>query len=393
MKKFCCQRKVEACYLCFLSSLLLMSVSIFFASCKMTAEGIISVSDNVKTPVLLEFSQKSVDSLSLYFSKEVELSDLEVRSGNMSAVGELIFSGEQIKVEPVGSHGEKQVLDLKVENQARDVENQGFQIQVIFTEIQKLYAGESYIFSGVAHDQEGNSLSFQVPFNGFNERVAGVVLSEVRTEASNADKENAKIEYVELYVHTPGNLAGISLSSAIDEKKYGEYVFPQVEVKKGEYILVHFRTAEEYKGRCIDETDSNLNASTAPDSCSDVRDFWVSGTSARLGKDDAIVLRQRSPGSLMDVLLYARSDISETARKTLIPVAQELVVEGGWSGGADISSWVVSDGLSTTKILARQNIAQIQKAAEDGLELPVARKEDWLVKSGATPGLANFSDK
>ena len=376
MKKFFNQRKVEACYLCFLSSLLLMSVSIFFASCKMTAEGIISVSDNVKTPVLLEFSQKSVDSLSLYFSKEVELSDLEVRSGNMSAVGELIFSGEQIKVEPVGSHGEKQVLDLTVENQARDVENQGFQIQVIFTEIQKLYAGESYIFSGVAHDQEGNSLSFQVPFNGFNERVAGVVLSEVRTEASNDDKENAKIEYVELYVHTPGNLAGISLSSAIDEKKYGEYVFPQVEVKKGEYILVHFRTAEEYKGRCIDETDSNLNASTA-----------------RLGKDDAIVLRQRSPGSLMDVLLYARSDISETARKTLIPVAQELVVEGGWSGGADISSWVVSDGLSTTKILARQNIAQIQKAAEDGLELPVARKEDWLVKSGATPGLANFSDK
>ena len=186
VKKFFNQRKVEACYLCFLSSLLLMSVSIFFASCKMTAEGIISVSDNVKNPVLLEFSQKSVDSLSLYFSKEVELSDLEVRSGNMSAVGELIFSGEQIKVEPVGSHGEKQVLDLKVENQ-------GFQIQVIFTEIQKLYAGESYIFSGVAHDQEGNSLSFQVPFNGFNERVAGVVLSEVRTEASNADKRMRRL--------------------------------------------------------------------------------------------------------------------------------------------------------------------------------------------------------
>lgn len=389
LKKFC-SKKIDSRFFCFFVALCLMCISIFSVSCKMTAEGIQSASDDVETPVLLDFSQNSAESLSLSFTEKVQVSDLEVRSGNPSTIGEIVFSQEQIVV--TEGH-QRDVLDLEDGTTEGREQASGFQLQVVFTESQQLEMGATYIFSGVAHDQEGNSLLFQLPFYGFNRNVAGVVLSEVRTEASNADKKNAKIEYVELYVHTPGNLAGISLSSAIDEKKYGEYVFPQVEVKKGEYILVHFRTAEEYKGRCIDETDSNLNASTAPDSCSDVREFWVSGTSARLGKDDAIVLRQRSSGSLMDVLLYARSDISETARKTLIPVARELVAEGGWSGGADISSWVVSDGLSTTKILARQNIAQIQQAAENGLELPMARKEDWLVKSGATPGLANFSDK
>ncbi len=388
LKKFCCQKNI---YLCFFIPFLLMCVSIFSVSCKMTAEGIISTAEDVGSPVLLEFSQDSAECVSLSFTEKVELLNLEVRSGNLSTMGDLIFSGEQITVTERGLEQQDGVAGQDVH--LAEEEEGGSLLQVVFSDSHVLEAGQSYMLSGVAQDSQGNSLLFQVPFHGFNQNVAGVVFSEVRSGYS-----KPKVEYIELYVHTGGDMAGIVLSAT---NKDFEYVFPSVEVAAGEYLVLHMRTLEQESGH-VDELDGNLNASTASDSCENARDLWVPLTEKIVGNSDVLVLRERTNGKMMDALLYAHPEISETIKKKTLPVAQLAVDSGAWQGSPELDGWAFSDGLTnsaSTRSLSRQNIAQIQQSAENGLELPVASKEDWLVtmkvgqELGITPGLPNSSNR
>lgn len=389
LKKFC-SKKIDSRFFCFFVALCLMCISIFSVSCKMTAEGIQSASDDVETPVLLDFSQNSAESLSLSFTEKVQLSDLEVRSGNSSTIGELVFSQEQIVV--TEGH-QRDVLDLEDGTTEGREQASGFQLQVVFTESQQLEMGATYIFSGVAHDQEGNSLLFQLPFYGFNRNVAGVVLSEVSSEY-----DKPKVEFIELYVHRSGNLAGIELYSM---NKDFEYVFPAVEVAAGEYIVLHMRTLAEESGH-VDELDNNLSASTAPDSCTGVRDLWVSSTSEIIGNSDVLVLRERSKGRLMDALLYISPKATDTVKKRILPAGDAVMAEGGWIAGEDGDSWLSSDGLTTVnRSLSRQNISEIQQAATAEHDIPVASKDVWIVtmkqkqsnEAGVTPGLPNSTTK
>lgn len=369
----------------FLAPCILGVASIVSVSCKMTTEGIVSRSEDVSPPVITSFSQVDHDFLLLDFSEEVRLSNLEVRSGAHTTMGSLVLGEYQLKTE---------LLPCADDGESWPQNDGGVSVSVNFGADHQLEAGETYILSGIAHDQEGNSLLFQLPFHGFNQHVAGVVLSEVRTEASNTAKANAKIEFVELYVHTSGNLAGISLYNASDDK-FGEYVFPSAEVTAGEYIVVHFRTMEEHAVGCLDETSDDLNVSTAPDSCDDVRDFWVPGTAARLGKSDVILLRERSGGKIVDALLYAEAGIKDSTQKKLVDAAQLAVKAGVWQGSDDGVTWVVSDGLTTTRTLSRQNLATIGLEADPGTGSLVAGEDDWFVvaTSSATPGQANSTER
>lgn len=389
MKKFC-SKKIDSCFFCFFVALCLMCISIFSVSCKMTAEGIQAASDDVETPILLDFSQKSEEHLSLSFTEKVRLSDLEVRSGNPSTMGELVFSQEQIAVT---EENKSDLLDLEDKTTEGIAQDAGFQVRVVFTESQRLEMGATYIFSGVAHDQEGNSLLFQLPFYGFNRNVAGVVLSEVSSEY-----DKPKVEFIELYVHRSGNLAGIELYSV---NKNFEYVFPAVEVSAGEYIVLHMRTLEEESGH-VDELDNNLSASTASDSCTGVRDLWVSSTSEIIGTSDVLVLRERAKGKLMDALLYISPKVSDTSKKKILPAGEDVIAEGGWIAGEDGESWLSSDGMTTVnRSLSRQNILEIQQAATALQEIPVASKDAWIVtmnhkqtkEPGVTPGLPNSTTR
>lgn len=368
--------------------MVLVCVSVASVSCRMTPEGVVSVSSDVSDPKMTKFSQESQDTLVLVFSEDVTLSNLEVRKGSKDNLGERVLSESQLEVRVTGSSS----LVAADGGEAAAKESQGMEAQILFKDTSELYVGESYILSGVAHDQDGNSLLFQIPFRGYNSKVAGVVLSEVRTEASNTAKANAKIEFVELYVHTSGDLAGISLYNAGDDKQ-GEYEFPSAEVTAGEYIVVHFRTMEEHAAGCIDEKGNDLNVSTAPDSCDDVRDFWVPGTAARLGKSDVILLRERSGGKIVDALLYAESDIKDSTQKKLVDAAQLAVKAGAWQGSDGVATWVVSDGLTTTRTLSRQNIAVIADGEKAERPVLVGSSTDWMVVKGATPGKANSTER
>lgn len=365
--------------------MVLMCASVASVSCRMTPEGVVSVSSDVNDPKMTGFSQESKDTLVLVFSEEVELSSLEVRKGDKENQGDIVISASEMKL-GIQSKGRESLVAADGE-EAVSMESQVVEARIQFSGTAKLEAGETYILSGVAHDQEGNSLLFQVPFYGYNDDVAGLVLSEVR---SGYDKP--KVEYVELYVHRSGNLAGISLYFT---NKDFEYVFPSAKVSAGDYIVLHMRALEGETGR-VDEVGDDLNASTASDSCSDARDFWAPSTSRIVGTNDVIVLRERQNGKVVDALLYAQSGISDAVAKRLIPVAQQMVDEGVWSGSVDFSTWASGEDLSntaTTRSLSRQNIAAVVDAEKAESPVLVGSSTDWMVVKGATPGQANSTDK
>lgn len=385
--------KVGSSFLCFFVALSLFSVSVFSVSCKMTAEGIVAVSEDVHNPVLSDFFQESEDSLVLCFSEEVFITNMEVRSAEEKTFGQLIVPSEKIEVAKVTQGGGKE-FSATDETTLPGTEGSGqVNVTVTFNDSFILETGFPYVLSGVAHDKKGNSLFFQVPFHGFNRNVAKIVLSEVK---SGYDKP--KVEFIEFYVYKPGNLAGITLNTV---NKDFEYVFPSVEVSEGEYIVLHMRTLSQETGH-VDEIEGDLNLSTAPDSCTDARDLWVPMEERIVGNSDVITLREWQNGRITDALLYAHPDISDTVRKKTLPVAQQLVEAGIWQGEKELAGWVQADGLtntSTTRSLSRQNIQAIVAAAEAEIDIPLPSPQDWFVTardgkiSGATPGLLNSTNR
>ena len=348
-----------------LSIFFLVSITLFSISCKITEEGIETIEQDLENPILLEFSQKDEKTFSLVFSEEVSVNEIQIHNEQ-----ELLYNENFIQVEK-----NEKSISLKL------------------TDDVILEIGQPYSLIGIATDSNKNRLTFQIPFHGFNKNLPGIVISEIRTEYT-----KPKLEYIELYVHTPGNLAGISLYNAYDDK-YGEYIFPASEVNAGEYIVVHLRTPEEEKSLCIDETGTDLNQSTSEESCTDARDFWIENTKARLGKTDVILLRERTGGNIMDAVLYAENDETEWKSEIMTKVADECFSQGIWEPSGQIENAVDSTGLTSARTLSRQNITEIDYAAESGTEFPINNASNWFVtvnlgkEKGATPGYINSKNK
>ena len=120
----------------------------------------------------------------------------------------------------------------------------------------------SLIGGRVAEDKHGNSLKFALRFKAYNGRVPKIVINEIRNSyqrtLSGTDYKY-KFEFVEFYAVTDGNLSGLEFQNASDDK-FPKYEFPPVEVKAGDYIVLHLRMLEPLE-TCRDEIFGKHNFS------------------------------------------------------------------------------------------------------------------------------------
>jgi len=123
-----------------------------------------------------------------------------------------------------------------------------------------------------------------------------LLINELKTEFTATSK---RPEYIEFKTLAAGNLNGITLHIMFNEKNPFVYNFPDINVKKGEYIILHLRTVD---NNCIDELGDNLNLSTGTDSCSTARDLWVKGSNKILHKTDIVYL-QNASGKIIDAIV------------------------------------------------------------------------------------------
>lgn len=211
-----------------------------------------------------------------------------------------------------------------------------------------LEIGRAYALYGEATDNSGNSLTFSVPFTGYNAEVPGLEIVRMRINYKGEVGGNGKFynEFVEVRALTEGNLSGLELFS-VGDGEGKKYVFPAVRVKKDEIVAVHLRSAG---GGCVDELGDDLSLSSAFDSADGVRDLWDENTASRLNDSaDIVVLRNSFDGSLVDTVPYAKTGTAQWKTDSFVSMLETAVENQLWSPDSAVGSAVNADGSSYSK--------------------------------------------
>ena len=297
-------------------------------SCRMTEEGITVLKADYQIPKIENISVFSESCTKLSFS-------------NISKIKNLVVSPEIL---------------FSVNESFSQNPNSLFEVALNFNE--PLKPGEKYVVFGTSCDETGNTLSFSVPFLGYNANVPGLKIIEVHPGYGSYTYKKNKVyltEYVMLEVLSDGNMASVLLFSAYDGEDDG-YLFPAFNVKKGEKILVHLRTREEEKSGAIDELEDDLALSTASFSKSNIRDLWSANTSARFNdKTDIIVLKDTGSGALLDAMMYATSETFDWQNEAVSSVAAAVFSSGLWKGQTP-SDAICSDSLTSSKCFIKTQV-------------------------------------
>lgn len=267
---------------------------------------------------------------------------------------------------------------------------------VTVTTEQPLTVGKQFVLAGEIADRHGNTLTFSVPLTGYNDRVPALALTELR---NNWSKANDRTEYIEILCLSDGNLSGIEFDNAYKAGKK-KYVFPSVEVKKGEYIVLHLQTlteddSEDPKAGVTDELGTNLNLSTvnAKECLATSRDLWAPCTDKTLGATDIVVLRNTNDGgTILDAVVY-RTDGKESQWSSYYDtLAKDIIASGVWhnaDGDADCSLDCAAD-ITALKTAATKSLSRkkVQSLSAQNIS---ACSSDWTVtaSSGYSPGKKN----
>ncbi len=318
-------------------------------SCRLTEKGITLYNvNNYECPRIENFSITGSENALLCFSKKVSLDGCTVypEIGSVSCSQKNCSPGENL-----------------------------FIYEITFC--RRCNAGEKYSLTGIAADSIGNSLTFSLPFKGFNENIPVLEISEIHPKYTSSKRKAGTVykgEYVEFLVKSCGNLAGLELRSAHDGMDK-VYEFPAVEVRKGEIIVVHLRSKTE---GAVSELEENLSLSTEYYSSDEARDLWAENDSSRLGDDmDVLCLVNSFTEELIDGVCYAKSDLTEWKDDFMAGMAQKLNDSGLWKGTC-VSEAVCIDGLTPSK-----SIVKIESGRSASC---------WTVSkaSGETPGKIDF---
>jgi len=188
--------------------------------------------------------------------------------------------------------------------------------------------GTEYSLECSVSDPAGNSHTVLAKFFGFNPNIPAIRLNEITTQGSTSHPDK-----IELLVLEDGNTAGLCLIDGTRDFIRQYKVLPPIEVKAGEYIVVHTKpvgTADE-----VDETGSPVECSAA-DSVMEAWDVWIAGGSGLSGNNGVISLYSHSNGELLDGFLYSNrtSSSDENYRGfgslDTMSRADQLWLQEGW---------------------------------------------------------------
>ena len=262
----------------------------------------------------------------------------------------------------------------------REIESieEGSEVKVIFSK--PLEEGIKITADILVEDSDRNTLNVIVPFRARNDRMPRIVFNELRTEYS-----KPKVEFAEFYTLEAGNLGAMRLFIAGQSHSTPVYEFPPVEVKAGEYIVLHLRKIEE---ECADETGSNLALSGGTESQDDARDLWVPGATKLVRKTDALWLMDQDD-RIIDAVILSENHGAKWENEKITAAAELLGRKNAWlpSSGNSAAGWspspsdaVISAGTTNTRTICR----------DESLD-PERRAKNWYITatSSASPGKPN----
>ena len=232
----------------------------------------------------------------------------------------------------------------------------------------------------LAEDEKRNTINVLVSFRARNNRMPDLVINELCTEYASVTA-GRKAEFIEFKMKSDGNLGGMRVfiignSAAAKETIYE---FSPVDVKKGDYVVLHLRT---YDPLSIDEYGSNLTASGGLNS-SAARDFWIPESSKLLHKTSMVYVLDQDDSVINAVVISEKADPWWT-KDYFAETAAFLFANNAWlSASGEVpepSDAFISAGTTNTRTICRDETAENTNTAAD-----------WYITatSSATPGGVN----
>jgi hypothetical protein len=226
-------------------------------------------------------------------------------------------------------------------------------------------------------DGHDNSVNERLSFRAKNSRLPKILINEVRTEFG-----IPKPQFIEFRILEAGNMGALRVFAAGNKEAPLLYEFNPVEVKKGEYVVLHLST---YEGTCKDEYGGNVNESGGEDSCPTARDFWIPGSSGLLLKTDAVYVLDQDD-KVLDAVMYSEKPSASWDKDCLTEAAGFLFSQGAWKSpsGTACSPLDAVDISSVGQHLTRS-------ISRDETVENTHTKEGWHITAtlGSTPGLPN----
>jgi len=347
-------------------------------SCKVTDEGLQLLHGDYTAPVIESYSVSDAFSVSVLFSKKVQIKEAVIIPSAEKSLSEIDASGSAIVAPSLRTASESgNAIPVTI---TYDVT--GKEITAVTGEI--LSVGAHYELYGEAVDETGNSLTFCIPFTGYNSRIPRLLITEIHPGYVSGSN---RCEFIELYALTSGNVAGLNAYSANDGENRG-FILPAAEVKAGDVIILHMRKKGE---NCINETGDSLSLSEGGEKTDYVsakaRDLWADNEKACIGdKEDVIIIKNSFSGQFIDAVMYAPSGTVSWTNDNVRIAAGEAAAAGVWKSG-DPSSAIPSDGLTVTKTLTRRGCIALCTAVQSATipSGPIAQScSNWYVADSKT---------
>lgn len=322
------------------------------ASCQLTSQGIQAL-DAEESPQIKGVSILNATSIEVDFSKAVR-----VQSASVTKL----------------DAGQRASIDAAAQNPIKaNAVMSGDSLTAIYVFEETPILGQRYQLFSEIKDSRGNSLTFALPFDGFNERLPKCALIEVQPSSYKGKTGvNPESPYVTIKALQDGNLFGLDLYCAANKV---EYPLPNVEVKAGDEITLHLKpTANE--ADCVDELGIDLALANTGRSSAKRRDlFFNVGTSSLHAKNDALLLRDRNSNKTVDALAYFT--IEDNATKWNLSEAMERAArDKAWEGGASAEGAFLANDpknkMSSTRPLVRKSVPKSADKAPSS-------KYDWSV--------------
>lgn len=341
-------------------------ICMYHTSCHITPEGITLITNDCKSAKIEGFKIDGSD-IHVEFSKNVKVEQCFVVEA----------SDDLEKVSSIENfHNCENKMQVEWEDDPDE-----FIIHYKLKEKTKI--GKCYELYSVVRDSAGSSLSFALPFFGENDHFPDIVISEINEAYSNKE---ALSEYIELYALSSGNLFGLELISASNDR---HYPLPDIEINKGEYIVVHLRGDENDKN-CVTEKGSNLNLSKARGSVA-ARDIWINSSESALNSTAEIVLlNNNAKNKLLDCVMYCKKDYALSNKdwktESLCKYAALCSDAGLWNKPCIPENAVYSNERKSISYISRTNIEGLKNSPERNND---AKCWTGTAKSKMTPGKKN----
>ncbi|MCF0242639.1 MAG: hypothetical protein HUK25_08380 [Treponema sp.] len=357
----------------------LILFSVFPFSCRVTASGIEIIGADYKVPVLEEIIVESDKTIRLRFSDEVLL-----LNGIISPYVEGISDSETVSLDENLSTALESALG-KENKIPVSIESNNEKSEIIIKLEESTEIGKKYEFYGEVENKKGSSLLFSFFFTGYNSRVPALVFTEIKDAVS----EKYGKEFVELYALSDGNLAGLKISSTNDGEN-NAFIFPAIEISKGDFITVHYRKPQDSSG-CISELSGDKTLSTGSGSSDIAWDIWVENSDSRLGaSQDVIVLENPNTGKILQSVIYSIDKKNEWMKEKFQEKAQFCSDTGAWSPDGSFENAVI---FKTSCVLARTNLSEIIENYEHGYyeNIIPSNAKEWIriTESSVSPGRPN----